>query len=288
MPTQQKRRILTFGLASLGAAALAACSPVKLLNAAIPSSGYRKTPDIAYGSDPRQVLDVYVPVAVSTKPRPVVVFFYGGSWQNGDRANYLFVAQALTSRGYVAVLPDYRTYPETAFPGFVNDAAAAARWTRDHAHEFGGDPSRLFVMGHSAGAHLAALIATDPRYLASQSMSKTDLRGVIGLAGPYDFLPIKDRTLLDVFPANTRAESQPINYVTGHEPPMFLAAGTDDTVVDPGNTDRLAAMLRKHGDSVEVKHYDGFGHIRIVSALALPLRGRSTVLADVSAFIDSR
>jgi acetyl esterase/lipase len=289
MPAQQKRRIVTFGLASLGAAALAACSPVKLLNATIPSSGYRKTSGIAYGSDPRQVLDVYVPAAAaSAEPRPVVVFFYGGSWQNGDRGNYLFVAQALTSRGYVAVLPDYRTYPETAFPGFVNDAAAAARWTRDHAHEFGGDPSRLFVMGHSAGAHLAALIATDPRYLASQSMSKADLRGVIGLAGPYDFLPIKDRTLLDVFPASTRTESQPVNFVTGHEPPMFLAAGTDDTVVDPGNADRLAAMLRKHGDSVEVKHYNGFGHIRIVSALALPLRGRSTVLADVSAFIDSR
>jgi len=288
MPTHKKRRIVTFGLASLGAAALAACSPVKLLNAAIPSSGYRKTSDIAYGSDRRQVLDVYVPAAASPEPRPVVVFFYGGSWQNGDRGNYLFVAQALTSRGYVAVLPDYRTYPETAFPGFVNDAAAATRWTRDHAHEFGGDPSRLFVMGHSAGAHLAALIATNPRYLASQSMSKADLRGVIGLAGPYDFLPIVDRTLLDVFPVATRAESQPINYVTGHEPPMFLAAGTDDTVVDPGNTDRLAAMLRKHGDSVEVRHYDGFSHIRIVSALALPLRGRSTVLADVAAFIDSR
>ena len=288
MPAQEKRRIVTFGLASLAAAALAACSPVELLNAAIPSGGYRKTSGIAYGSDPRQVLDVYVPVAAGTEPRPVVVFFYGGSWQNGDRGNSLFVAQALTSRGYVAVLPDYRTYPETAFPGFVNDAAASARWTRDHAHEFGGDPLRLFVMGHSAGAHLAALIATDPRYLASQAMSKTDLRGVIGLAGPYDFLPIKDPTLLDVFPAGTRAESQPINFVTGHEPPMFLAAGTDDTVVDPGNTDRLAAMLRKHGDSVDVKHYDGFGHIRIVSALALPLRGRSTVLADVSAFIDSR
>ncbi|WP_053064086.1 alpha/beta hydrolase [Caballeronia mineralivorans] len=289
MPAQQKRRIVTFGLASLGAAALAACSPVKLLNATIPSGGYRKTPDIAYGSDPRQALDVYVPTAAvaRSETRPVVVFFYGGSWQNGDRGNYLFVAQALTSRGYVAVMPDYRTYPETAFPGFVDDAAAAVRWTRDHAHEFGGDPARLFVMGHSAGAHLAALIATDPRYLASQSMSKADLRGVIGLAGPYDFLPIKDRTLLDVFPASTRAESQPINFVTGHEPPMFLAAGTDDLVVDPGNTDRLAAVLRRHGDRVEVKHYDGVGHIRIVSALAATLRGHSTVLADVSEFIDS-
>ncbi|MGV7244258.1 alpha/beta hydrolase [Caballeronia sp. M23-90] len=290
MPVQQKRRTLMLGLASLCATALAACSPVRLLNAAIPSSGYRKTADIAYGSDEEQELDVYVPSqpAALGEKRPVVVFFYGGSWQNGSRSNYLFVAQALTSRGYVAVLPDYRKYPETAFPGFVDDAAAAVRWARDHAQEFGGDPHRLFVMGHSAGAHLAALIATDPRYLASQSMSKADLRGVIGLAGPYDFLPIQDRTLLDVFPASTRPESQPVNYVTGHEPPMFLAAGTDDTTVDPGNTDRLAAVLRKHGDSVEVKHYDGFSHVRIVAALALPLRGRSTVLADVSAFIDSR
>jgi len=290
MPDQQKRRTLMLGFASLFATALAACSPVKLLNATIPSSGYRKTADIAYGSDPEQKLDVYIPSqpAATEDKRPVVVFFYGGSWQNGSRSNYLFVAQALTSRGYVAVLPDYRKYPETAFPGFVDDAAAAVRWARDHAHEFGGDPDRLFVMGHSAGAHLSALIATDPRYLATQSMSKADLRGVIGLAGPYDFLPIKDRTLLDVFPSATRSESQPVNYVTGHEPPMFLAAGTDDTTVDPGNTDRLAAVLRRHGDSVEVKHYEGFSHVRIVSALALPLRGRSTVLADVAAFIDSR
>ena len=278
------------GFASLCATALAACSPVRLLNAAIPSGGYRKTAGIAYGADPAQELDAYVPTqpAAPGEKRPVVVFFYGGSWQNGSRGNYLFVAQALTSHGYVAVLPDYRKYPQTAFPGFVDDAAAAVRWARDHAPEFGGDPNRLFVMGHSAGAHLAALIATDPHYLASQSMSKADLCGVIGLAGPYDFLPIQDRTLLDVFPASTRPESQPVNYVTGHEPPMFLAAGIGDTTVDPGNTDRLAAVLRKHGDSVEVKHYEGFSHVRIVSALALPLRGHSTVLADVSAFIDSR
>jgi acetyl esterase/lipase len=268
------------------AAALSACSPVRLLNATIPSGGYKKTAGIAYGPRPRQQLDVYAPRSPAA-PRPVVVFFYGGSWQNGDRANYLFVAQALTSRGYVAVLPDYRTYPETVFPGFVDDAAAAVRWSRDHAREFGGDPSRLFVMGHSAGAHLAALIAIDPRYLAAQSMSKADLRGMIGLAGPYDFLPIKDPVLLDVFPASTRPESQPINFVSGNEPPMFLAAGAADHTVDPGNTDRLAAALREHGDTVEVRRYAGYSHVRIISALSLTLRGDSTVLADVASFIDS-
>jgi acetyl esterase/lipase len=288
MPTQEKRRAVTFGLAGL-TAALAACSPVKLLNATIPSSGYKKTTGIAYGPDARQQLDVYVPAVPGTpaEPRPVVVFFYGGSWQTGNRANYLFVGQALSSRGYIAVLPDYRTYPETAFPGFVDDAAAAVRWSRDHAREFGGDPARLFVMGHSAGAHLAALVTLDSRYLAAQSMSKADLRGMIGLAGPYDFLPIEDPVLLNVFPAATREESQPINFVSGNEPPMFLAAGTADHTVDPGNTDRLAAALREHGNAVEVKHYAGYSHVRIISALALTLRGHSSVLADVARFIDS-
>jgi len=274
------------GLASVWATALAACSPVKLLNATIPSGGYRRTGGIAYGPDARQQLDVYEPVAPGTK-RPVVVFFYGGSWQNGDRANYLFVAQALTSRGYVAVLPDYRTYPETAFPGFVDDAATAVRWSRDHAADFGGDPNRLFVMGHSAGAQIAALIALDPTYLAAQSMSKADLRGMIGLAGPYDFLPLTDPVLLDVFPASTRAQSQPINFVTANELPMFLAAGTDDHTVDPGNTDRLARALQAYGNRVEVKHYEGYSHVRIVAALAAPLRGSSTVLTDVAGFIDA-
>jgi acetyl esterase/lipase len=287
MPAKIHRRTFLLGLATISAA-LAACSPVRLLNATIPSSGYRRTANLAYGGDPRQQLDVYAPAVVETTPRPVVVFFYGGSWQHGERANYLFVAEALTSRGFVAVLPDYRTYPQTAFPGFVDDAAAAVRWTRDHAAQYGGDPGQLFVMGHSAGAHLAALLATDPRYLAAESMSKADLRGMIGLAGPYDFLPIRDRTLLDVFPAATRPASQPINFVSGDEPPMFLAAGTADSTVDPGNTDRLAAALRRRGDRVEVRHYDGFGHIRIVSALAAPLRGKSTVLADIAAFIEAQ
>lgn len=286
MPIKPRRRTLLLGLASVWATALAACSPVKLLNATIPSGGYRKTEGIAYGPDARQQLDVYEPVAPGTE-RPVVVFFYGGSWQNGDRANYLFVAQALTSRGYVAVLPDYRTYPETAFPGFVDDAATAVRWSRDHAPDFGGDPNRLFVMGHSAGAQIAALIALDPKYLAAQSMSKADLRGMIGLAGPYDFLPLTDPVLLDVFPASTRAQSQPINFVTANELPMFLAAGTDDHTVDPGNTDRLARALQAYGNRVEVKRYEGYSHVRIVAALAAPLRGSSTVLTDVAGFIDA-
>lgn len=283
------RRLLTL-TAALALAALGGCSPAGVLNAAVSHKNFRAENGLAYGSAPRQKLDVYMPGAASASPtgshgRPVVVFFYGGSWQSGSRDSYLFVGAALASRGFVAVVPDYRTWPETAFPGFIDDAAAAVRWARDHAAEFGGDPSRIFLMGHSAGAHIVMLLATDNRYLAAQQMSKHDLSGVIGLAGPYDFLPLKDATLEEIFPPELRAASQPINFVSGDEPPAFLAAGERDTTVDPGNTDRFAAKLRAAGDTVEVKHYPRIGHALLVGAIAAPLRGFAPVLDDTSAFI---
>ncbi|SDQ35611.1 Acetyl esterase/lipase [Paraburkholderia fungorum] len=285
------RRLLTV-TAALALAALGGCSAAGVLNAAVSHKSFHVESGLPYGTAPRQQLDVYTPAAgappAGAHGRPIVVFFYGGSWQNGSRSSYLFVGAALASRGYVAVVPDYRTWPDTAFPGFVDDAAAAVRWARDHAAETGGDPSRIFLMGHSAGAHIAMLLATDGRYLAAQQMSKSDLSGVIGLAGPYDFLPLHDATLEQIFPPALRAASQPINFVEGDEPPVFIAAGQRDTTVDPGNTDRLAARLHAAGDrDVEVKHYPRVGHALLVGAIAGPLRGFAPVLDDVSAFIDA-
>jgi acetyl esterase/lipase len=285
------RRLLTV-TAALALAALGGCSAAGVLNAAVSHKTFHVESGLHYGDAPRQQLDVYTPAAdappAGAHGRPIVVFFYGGSWQNGSRSNYLFVGAALASRGYVAVVPDYRTWPDTAFPGFIDDAAAAVRWARDHASETGGDPSRIFLMGHSAGAHIAMLLATDGRYLAAQQMSKSDLSGVIGLAGPYDFLPLHDATLEQIFPPALRAASQPINFVEGDEPPVFIAAGQRDTTVDPGNTDRLAAKLRAAGDrDVEVKHYPRVGHALLVGAIAGPLRGFAPVLDDVGAFIDA-
>ncbi|WP_144145114.1 alpha/beta hydrolase [Paraburkholderia sp. BCC1884] len=286
------RRLLRL-TAAVALAALGGCSAAGVLNAAVSHKDFQADKGLAYGNAPRQKLDVYMPTAgtppAGTQGRPIVVFFYGGSWQSGSRSSYLFVGAALASRGFLAVVPDYRTWPETAFPGFVDDAAAAVRWTRDHAAEFGGDPSRIFLMGHSAGAHIVMMLATDGRYLAAQQMSKADISGVIGLAGPYDFLPLQDATLEAIFPPALRAASQPINFVEGDEPPMFLAAGERDTTVDPGNTDRLAAKLRIAGDrQVEVKHYPRVGHALLVGAIAGPLRGFAPVLDDTSAFIDAQ
>lgn len=216
---------------------------------------------------------------------PVVVFFYGGSWQSGERKDYLFVGEALASRGFVAVLPDYRTYPATTFPGFVDDATQAVAWAREHAAAFGGDPRRLCLMGHSAGAQIAALLATDGRYLAARQMHKSDIAGVIGLAGAYDFLPLRDATLERIFPQDARAASQPIRFIQGAEPPMWLAIAENDKVVEPGNTYRFARALQNAGDRVAVMRYDNVSHATIVGVLGAPLRGRAPVLDDLSAFV---
>ncbi|HEX5539311.1 MAG TPA: alpha/beta hydrolase [Methylophilaceae bacterium] len=264
---------------------VAACSPVTLLNLAVPDDGYRKTSDIAYGPTERNKLDVYVPKAPLAKPLPVVVFFYGGTWEAGRRQDYQFVAQALTASGFVAVVPDYRVYPEVVFPAFMQDAAAAVKWTRDNIARFGGDPTQLFVMGHSAGAHIAALLTLDGEYLRDVGLQPQDLDGMIGLAGPYDFLPLQNDRLKIIFgPEDERWKSQPVNFVDGHNPPMLLVVGTADKRVLPKNTYSLASRLKAAGGPVEIAEFRGWGHIDIVAKLAKPLRDE-TLLQTIVRFI---
>ncbi|MFM0323143.1 alpha/beta hydrolase [Caballeronia glebae] len=265
------------------------------MNGLTPHGTYDLRGDIPYEAGDRHTLDVYSPKAQqsSDAPRPLVVFFYGGSWQTGNRQDYLFVGEALASRGYVTVIPDYQRYPETKFPGFMDDAAAAVAWARAHAVEFGADPQRIFLMGHSAGAHIAMLLATDRRYLARHNVEAGSLAGVVGLAGPYDFLPLQDTTLKKVFPPDVRNDSQPINHIDGAEPPIFLGVGTADHTVDPGNTTRFAARLQAVGDHYELKHYAGVNHAMIVGSFGRPVRLLSPVITvapvldDVSRFIDT-
>ncbi|BCQ28420.1 alpha/beta hydrolase (plasmid) [Caballeronia sp. NK8] len=276
-------------------AILAGCNPVRLVNTLTPRNDYDAYSGLSYGRGERHLLDVYVPKtsANTGADRPIIVFFYGGSWQTGERDDYRFVGEALASRGYVTMIPDYRRYPQTTFPGFMDDAAAAVSWARGHALAFGADPRRLYVMGHSAGAHIAMLLATDHRYLRLHGMDATQLAGAIGLAGPYDFLPLEDRTLEAIFPPSLRETSQPINHIDGHEPPIFLAVGTADRTVDPGNTTRFARRLAAAGDQLVLKRYPKVNHAMAVGSLAKPVRALSIfitvapVLDDVSAFIDS-
>jgi acetyl esterase/lipase len=253
---------------ALVACLLGGCSPFSYLNAISPKEAAKEQSDIAYGTLPRQRLDVFMPANAPARPVPVVVFFYGGAWDSGSKANYRFVGRELAARGFVAVIPDYRVYPEVVFPGFVEDAAKAVAWTFDHASQFGGDTSRLFLMGHSAGAHIAAMTALDDRYLEAHGKSPRQLAGWIGLSGPYDFLPLQSARLKKVFGDPAPRATQPVEFVSAAAPPALLITGDADTRVIPRNSYRLAARLQAAGVPVRKIVYPGVGHGRTIVAFS--------------------
>jgi acetyl esterase/lipase len=268
----------------LAALLLTGCSPSAVLNLMAWQRGVEVTRSIPYGEGARRTLDVYRLNAAAAAP--VVVFFYGGSWQTGSKQIYQFVAAALARQGYVVVVPDYRVYPEIRYPGFLDDGARALRWVKDNAARFGGDPKTLFVMGHSAGAYMAAMLALDGRWLRTVDMAPgRDISGLIGISGPYDFLPLRDGTLQIIFGGTNDTTTQPINYVSPGAPPALLVTGANDDTVDPGNSARLGARLHAAGDAATVLTYPRVGHLSIIGAFAWPLRFLAPILRDVNRFI---
>ena len=267
-------------------ALLTACSGADLLNATVASDTYRRTQNLAYGLDARQQLDVYQPAAI-TQQAPLVVFFYGGSWSSGERADYRFVGEALASKGIVAVVADYRLSPAFRYPAFVQDSASALRWAFDHAADYGADPARIFVMGHSAGAYNAAMLALDARWLDAVGLAPKQLAGWIGLAGPYDFLPIGDAKTQVAFNwPNTPVDSQPLTHASSASPPALLLAPLHDSVVNPQrSTVALAEQLRRRGVRVESELFDGVSHVTLMASMAQVFRGQAPVLARVIDFV---
>jgi acetyl esterase/lipase len=265
------------------ALALSACSPLDALNRASDADHYAIEADRRYGDAVRQTLDVYRPKA-ALADSPVVVFFYGGGWRDGNKADYEFVASTLSESGYTVVIPDYRLYPAVRFPAFVEDGATAVAWADREL--VAGSNRPLVLMGHSAGAHIAALLALDGAYLERAGSGVDRIAGWIGLSGPYDFLPIESGYLLDVFPAATRPESQPINYATGKAPPTLLVHGLDDTTVEPGNSRRLARALREAGVPITDVEQEDTAHAATVAALAAPLEFVADTREVVVRFID--
>ncbi|SFS00490.1 alpha/beta hydrolase [Sphingomonas jatrophae] len=269
--------------AALLAGVPAACSPLGLFATLVPQDrAVRVARDVAYGAGERRRLDVYAPRARGGRARPVIVFFYGGSWASGSRRDYGWVGRALAAQGFVVAVPDYRLVPEGRYPGFVEDGAAAVAYVRGHAAAWGGDGGRILLAGHSAGAYIAAMLAVDPRWLGD---GRTAVRGLIGLAGPYDFAPFDvaaSRAAFGHWP--DAAETQPVSHAGAGDPPALLLSGADDRTVQPRNTQALAARLRAGGVAAEVKLYPGIAHVGILTALARPLRGRAPVLRDMAAF----
>ncbi len=284
----------TFVIASIASLAvlLSACSPLRVLNTVVPDDSYVAHRDIAYGPAERQALNVYTPTDAqdrSTGPVPVVVFFYGGSWKFGQREQYAFVAEAITARGYVAVVPDYRVYPDVTFPAFVEDGASVLAWTRDHIAAYGGDPDRIYLMGHSAGAYITAHLSLDHRYLAAQNMSPEIIRAMVGIAGPYAFDPLKYKSVRPIFADHPDPEDwRPINFADASAPPMLLIHGGDDGTVYPANSRGLAAKIEAAGGEARYVEIPDTGHIAVVLALAKPFRKEGGIYDTTMSFIDAQ
>lgn len=238
-----------------------------------------------YAEGARGGVDVYGP-GLAEGSAPVAVFFYGGSWDSGERRHYRWVARALAAQGFLALVPDYRLHPEVRFPDFLEDGALAVRWAVDHAADLGGDPRRIVLLGHSAGAYNAAMLALDPRYLQAAGVDPGVIRAFAGLSGPYAFLPLESPVTRRTFGhASDLDATQPVTFARADAPAAFLATGDQDTVVRPRQTRRLAAALRAAGAPVEERHYAGMGHAGPVLALSRLFRRKSTLLTDLTTFL---
>lgn len=268
---------------------IAGCSGLGVLNSVTPAPQVPVV-TLSYGPSERQRVDVYpaIGAAVSTagspiasaqataqargQLRPILIFFYGGAWHTGSRQDYRFVAKSFTDMGYVVAIPDYRLAPEVVYPDFLRDSAAAFQAVVSNAERLGGDPQKIIVAGHSAGAYNAAMLAMDPRWLSAADRKR--IRGFIGLASPVNFLPIQMPEARRAFSwPNTPRDTQPIEHVSKDVPPMLLITAAEDPLVDPDiNSRAMAKRLAELGVPVWVETYPGplglINHANLVATLS--------------------
>ncbi len=244
--------------------------------------------DISFGEHKRQKLDIYAPKGANGNS-PVLMFIYGGGWHNGHKDGYDFAGRALAAQGYVTVIANYRLVPEVVFPTFLEDGAAAIKWINENIDDYGGNPERIYLMGHSAGAYNAVMLAIDEQYLAAENLNRDTIDGVIGVAGPYDFYPYDVSSTINAF-GHTKdpvGQTQPIAIIDEYAPPLFLITGTEDKVVRPRNVKALAKVAQEHGVPVKTAFYEGLDHIEPITALSITIRKKAPILNEVKQFIDA-
>ena len=240
--------------------------------------------NVSYGEEPWQKLDIYIPKHSPEDTLPVVVFFYGGSWQDGSKDMYPFVGEGFAQHNYITVIADYSKYPQVVFPRFVDDGAKAVAWTYRNIANYSGNPDNLFISGHSAGAHIAGLITADQRYLQKEGLNTSIIKAFAGMSGPYDFVPREEIYKAIFGPEKNYPEMQVTTFIEGDEPPMLLLWGADDTLVGQSNMDLLASKIRQQHGQVTTKIYPNVDHVGMVSSFTWFFRGKAPVLEDICQF----
>ena len=241
------------------------------------------TRGLAYAPGARHGLDIYAPRAPG-KTRPVIIFLYGGGWTSGAKEDYAWVGAALARRGYIVIVPDYRLYPQAHWPQFLEDCAAAVKWVHVNVAGYGGNPSALVLMGHSAGAYNAFALAVDRRWLSRVGMDpRRDLKAVVGLSGPYTMEP--QGTLEDAIFDVKHGYTEPISRADGVSPPLLLLIGDKDQTAEPRNSDEVAGRILNLGGTAKVIHYALLGHNDTLDALGGMPGQTAPVMDDVARFL---
>jgi acetyl esterase/lipase len=247
-----------------------------------------RTSGIAYAPGPRGKLDVYRPAgATPAAPRPVIVFFYGGGWSSGNRSAYRFAATTLADLGYVVVVPDYRLYPEVRFPAFIEDGAAAVAWAEQHIAAYGGDGTQIVLIGHSAGAYIAAMLSVEPRYLKQAGADPAPIAGLVTLSGPMWLRPNTPQLNIIFSAPYAPTNWQATALVARRGPATLIIHGLDDQLVGTDNSVLFAEQLRAAGGEVTLKLYEHCDHVCTLAALSVPARRRAPTLADIATFLKS-
>jgi acetyl esterase/lipase len=237
-----------------------------------------------YGKEQRQQLDIFMPDRIVTGS-PVVVFFYGGSWRRGEKGKYGFVGHSLGSKGYITVIPDYRLYPQVTFPTFVQDGAEVLTWVIENVEQAS---NGVVVMGHSAGAHTAALLALDQSYLEEAGQPFSIIRGMIGLAGPYGFNPMNYKSTRPIFAdVEVIEKAMPLTFSCSAKTPILLFHGADDSIVTPENSRELKRRVYECAGNVKYVELDDIGHFSIVLGLSDSFLAKNAIQSSIELFLQS-
>lgn len=264
-------------------------SPIGMLNTLTPKD-FRVIHHLAYGQDDRQQLDLYIPMddAVNQAPKPIILFIHGGSWQTGSKDEYLFVGESFSKAGYVTAIMNYRLAPQHKYPDYVQDTALALRWLTDHAHEYEANPEQMIVMGHSAGGFNAVEAVVNSQWLNEVNVPVSNIKAVVGIAGPYSFNFHNFDNAKDAFDSNTTPDAvMPDRHVRVDAPPHLLLVATDDVTVKADNAVKMAKALRDKNIPVQMQFIQGASHISIMATIATRLSWYKPTRHIILTYLDS-
>lgn len=288
LPSNSTMKIIPLFVTLLLSLFVSSCATtgLKTINGLAKLGDYSVHKNISYTEKPDNQLDIYVP---SKDIKAVIVFYYGGCWGNctsKNKADYLFIADTLTKQGYAVVIPDCRQYPDVKFHDIMDDAEASFLWSINHLQEYKIETDNIYVMGHSSGAHVAAMLVDNKKYIVED---RKKINGFIGLAGPYDFYPFdkEDAYLYDLFSSqNNYYASQPINHIDGNEPPHLILHGKNDKTVFTHNAVNITQKLKQNNTEHQLVLFEKMKHVNILVSLSKPLRKNSKVLKHINSFIE--